>query len=174
MWGLDRFSAHTTPAASPPGRNSPAPRRSLQTQRPGLTPRTSSLTVLSNHSQSNLPSTARTSISSGLKNQIYSAPPEDVEDPLAVFERLISSTLSNIKVPDETTGSSAQDAPKPRSEDFATDIDFGGRSLQECLEEEDSAITKGETTASYSSVSVEECMSWSLCVVYISLAYVSS
>ncbi|KAL9081702.1 MAG: hypothetical protein Q9159_007121 [Coniocarpon cinnabarinum] len=152
MWALDRFSTHSTPAASP-GRNSPTPRRSLQIQRPGLAPRTSSLSLYSNTSHSNLPSTARTSVSSGLKNQIYSAPPEDVEDPLAAFERLVGTTLSNIEIPREADGRRLE--PK----ELTQEIDFCGQSLEEFVlhEERPTSDDSAEhvfTEAAYSSAPI--------------------
>ena len=159
MWGLDRFSTHSTPAPSPPGRNSPAPRRSLQVSRPGLAPRTSSLSLLSSSSQSNLPSTARTSVSSGLKNQIYSVPPEDVEDSLTVFERIISSALRSIEVPTEDGNSENYSAERP--EKLIDQIDFHGQSLEEFLSQHGESATSAIDSSEYQYYphSVEQCTS---------------
>ena len=156
MWGLDRFSTHSTPAPSPPGRNSPAPRRSLQVQRPGLAPRTSSLSLLSNVSQSNLPSTARTSVSSGLKNQIYSAPPEDIENPVTVFERLIPEALKGIEV----NNNDHSETKKEKPEEFVADIDFRGQSLEDFTHAVDASAAEIPAPLEFHTTqAVEECMS---------------
>ena len=160
MWGLDRFSANSTPAPSSPGRNSPAPRRSLQVQRPGVAPRSSSLSLLSNSSSSNINSNTRNLVTSGLKNQIYSAPPEDVEDPVLAFEQVITSTLSKIQVIDD------KDTPTDEIEkpsEFARDIDFGSLSLHHFVDEANRQTLSptngcGQDQFSYSNKSVEECM----------------
>ena len=165
MWSLDRFSAHSTPAAS--GRSSPAPRRSLQVQRPGLAPRSSSLSLLSNPSSSNLPTAARTSVTSGLKNQIYAAAPEDVEDPLVAFERLIASTLHTIRVPENGRQDDEKNMEKPV--DVVETIDFGEKSLEDFLKDDATGETQQPQEASdekspfaYSSISVAQCASHTL------------
>lgn len=101
-------------------------------------------------------------MTSGLKNQLYSAPPEDVEDPVEVLEKLIASTLRNIKVPYEQETTKDTDE-KPN--ELVKDINFHGLSLQDFvseLHESDLDIERNkerDQRLSYSNKSIEECMS---------------
>ncbi|KAK8207067.1 Sac2 family protein [Phyllosticta capitalensis] len=134
MW-LDRLSAHSTsnsPAATPSGNRSfsPAPnRRPYLTpgpQRPGLNPRSSSLSLLSpNSSSSSLPlAAARVPNGSGLRVQINSSPPADVPEPSKVLEDLLGGPPKRA-LPDDQT-----ESPQQRPEEVVADIEFGDLSLQ--------------------------------------------
>src|ERR1700761_7475041 len=99
MW-LERFSAQSTqstPSSTTPTRSySPAPRRSIQLgpstlpRRPGLSPRTSSLSVGSlGGSTESLPAAARVPNGSNLKNELADSVSPDVSDPLEVLQSLL-------------------------------------------------------------------------------------
>src|ERR1700761_4530128 len=131
MW-LERFSAQSTqstPSSTTPTRSySPAPRRSIQLgpstlpRRPGLSPRTSSLSVGSlGGSTESLPATARVPNGSNLKNELSSAPTPDIPDPVDVLESILGplqkSSEDDGNVRDEIEGTPAA---------LSEDIDFGG------------------------------------------------
>ena len=135
MW-LERFSAQSsqsTPSTTPNRSYSPAPRRSIQLgpstlpRRPGLSPRTSSLSVGSlGGSTDSLPATARLPNGSNLKNELSSAPTPDVPDPIDVLESILG--------PVRKEASSHEDVSKGVSGTPPTlteDIDFGVLSLEE-------------------------------------------
>ncbi|KAK7523338.1 Sac2 family protein [Phyllosticta citriasiana] len=133
MW-LDRLSAHSTqnsPSATPVGARSysPAPnRRPYLTpgpQRPGLNPRSSSLSLLSpNSSSSSLPLAARAPNGSGLRVQINSSPPADVPDPSKVLEDILGGPPKRA-LPDDQPDSLVE-----RPEEVVADIEFGDLSLR--------------------------------------------
>lgn len=130
MW-LDRFSGQSTPAAasSPPSRNySPAPRQSsnlTRPVRPGLgvyvSTSTTSLDLSGNTSNVSLPSNARLTTSSSLRQE--QKPPPDVEDSLQVLQRILGI--------DRDTQSREINGTKIGLDGGALDVDFGGLSLQE-------------------------------------------
>ncbi|KAI9727325.1 MAG: hypothetical protein M1828_006944 [Chrysothrix sp. TS-e1954] len=130
MW-LDRFSTSATPASSvPQSRNlSPAPRRSLSVtpQRPGLNPRSTSLSLLSNSSSQNLPLNPRQSQRSGLRNQIEEPPPSDIESPLTLVGRLLGFDLA--EEAGKPVAEHESELPTERPDEVDEEIDFGGRSL---------------------------------------------
>ncbi|KAI9732841.1 MAG: hypothetical protein M1834_003779 [Cirrosporium novae-zelandiae] len=151
MW-LDRFSAHSTPSASPPPRNrvySPAPRKpsylgQLNLTRPGLSPRSSSvslsLSVDTSPSAStiSLPTAARNE--SALRNVVLTLPPDDVEDPLDVLSRLLKEAGAKVDFKDVSTDLS--DITRP--DELAENVEFGGLSLQEfCERDEDYSAPSG-------------------------------
>ncbi|KAK8159411.1 Sac2 family protein [Phyllosticta citrichinensis] len=135
MW-LDRLSAHSTqpspsPSSTPVAARSfsPAPnRRPYLTpgpQRPGLNPRSSSLSLLSpNSSSSSLPLAARAPTASGLRVQINSSPPADVQDPSKVLEDILQGPPKRA-LPDDQPEILGE-----RPEEVVADIEFGDLSLQ--------------------------------------------
>ncbi|MCJ1378697.1 hypothetical protein MMC17_001796 [Xylographa soralifera] len=136
MW-LDRLSNQPTPSGSPPvGQNrsfSPAPRRSMHLApgslaRPGYSPRSSSLSLVSrsNASNTSLPGAARVSNGSTLKQQI--TPPEFVEDPLAILGKILGLSFNADDPINHGTEAGAVPA-KPSG--FVENIAFNGLSLQE-------------------------------------------
>ena len=135
MW-LDRLSNQPTPSGSPPvGQNrsySPAPRRSMHLApgsiaRPGYSPRSSSLSLVSrsNTSNTSLPGAARISNGSTLKQQITT--PEFVEDPLAILGKILGLTSNVDDLVNDGAGSGAVLA-KPL--DLVKEIAFNGLSLE--------------------------------------------
>ncbi|KAK4632039.1 Vacuolar protein sorting-associated protein 52 B [Fulvia fulva] len=147
MW-LDRFSVQSrepTPSPTPTSTRSfsPAPRRStplgpstLQ-RRPGLQPRSSSLSLASvAGSTDSLPATARVPNGSNLKNQLsQQTAPADGPDPLTVLQGIIGPTR------------------KPENDDLALEgldttalaqqIDFGHLSLQDFASQDAEWAEKG-------------------------------
>lgn len=133
MW-LERFAGQSSPATTAPtsGRPSPVPRRSVQLgpsslpRRPGLNARTSSLSVASLYgSTESLPSGAKVSNASGLKNELGAAPAVDVPDPLDV----LSSILGPLQQDEKSQEHGSHDDERPAT--IAQDIDFGEYSLAE-------------------------------------------
>jgi hypothetical protein len=157
MW-LDRLSGHSTPAAtplaSPPSSTntsySPGPRRSsnlappISAQRPGFSPRSSSLSLLSNDSTTSLLSSSKRPNGSGLKR---SAAAVGIPRPREVLERLVGPEIGSTSVVstenDEEYG------------DFELGLDFEGLSLQEVAAGE---LNHDEQESRYATQSVEECM----------------
>ncbi|KAI9796009.1 MAG: hypothetical protein M1835_004784 [Candelina submexicana] len=137
MW-LDRFSGHSTPAGSPPPQNrslSPAPRRpshltpSTLSQRPGYSPRSSSLSLPYNGSTSSLSTATRVPNGSALKHSITNTPPpSDVPDPLKVLAGFIGTppkvSKANESKPDKTGWTD-------RPTELWNGNDFEGQSLEE-------------------------------------------
>lgn len=157
MW-LDRFSGHhstqATPAPSPPPNRhlSPAPRRSAQLgpstlpRRPGISPRTSSLSVSSfGASSDNLPTAARISNGSNLKNELAGAPAAEVADPLEVLQRILGPW--DEKLGAATNGVLLQDE---QPESLSEDIPFEGLSLKQFAE----ASPKAANTDTQSKISI--------------------
>ena len=140
MWGLDRFSGHSTPSASPPPQNrsfSPAPRRpshlgSGLAARPPHSPRSSSFNVSSKYNSSTTSlNSQRLPNGSGLKQQI--TPPADFTSPLQLLEEIVGRPLSE---EDERHGENGRlQLEKPAA--LVDDVDFGGRSIQDFLKDEE-------------------------------------
>lgn len=142
MWGLDRLAAQATPASSPPPQQrpySPAPRRSihLSNQRPSLSHRSSSLSLASGSTNTAVPNSAKLPNGSGLKNQIVSEPPAEVEDPLVALNRLVGPL-------DEPAaeGGVREDLLRPPHQ-LDGPIDFGGLSLQAFADSRESTSADG-------------------------------
>jgi hypothetical protein len=150
-----------TPSASPPppaNRGySPGPRRlshlgpGSAAQRPGFSPRSSSLSVHSNDSTASLLASSRRPNGSGLKQSI--TVPKGPE-PLEVLEKLLrfeGKDSSEISQPDAVVN-----GHKTEEDDFDEgELDFEGLSLCE-LASQKSPFAKNENV--YTSQSVEECM----------------
>ncbi|KAK5677068.1 Vacuolar protein sorting-associated protein 52 [Elasticomyces elasticus] len=134
MW-LERFSgqsSQSTPTNTPDRLSSPAPRRSVQLgpstalpRRPGLAPRTSSLSASTfGGSSVNLPSAARLSNGTSLKHELASAPGSGVADPFEVLKGILG------------TKGSGQQGDVNGVENDAEDIDFNGLSLEDFANED--------------------------------------
>ena len=160
MW-LDRLSNHPTPSASPPmGPNrsfSPAPRRPSHlapglSQRPGYSPRSSSLSVVSraNSSTGSLPAAARIPNGSTLKQEII--PPPNFDDPLQILEQVIGSPL---REGDDGSGEADEEESAERPPELVEDIAFEGLSLRDFAnsspEPDENSYTAGQN------FSIEEC-----------------
>ena len=139
MWGLDRFSGHSTPSGTPPPQNrsfSPAPRRPSHlgpglAARPPHSPRSSSLNVsgIYNSSTTSLNS-QRLPNGSGLKQQI--TPPADFTDPLKSLEDIIGRPISGEDEEHEEQGQFSVEKPA----ELVEDVGFGGRSIHDFMEGE--------------------------------------
>lgn len=140
MWGLDRFSGHSTPSGSPPPQNrsfSPAPRRPSHlgaglAARPAHSPRSSSLNVSGKYSSSTTSlNSTRLPNGSGLKQQITT--PADFTNPLKLLEEIVGRPIPG---EDEVDGEEGEgQLGKPT--ELVEDIDFGGLSIHDFLEDED-------------------------------------
>lgn len=160
MWSLDRLSGHTTPSASPPpqlNRNPNLPRRpshlvpSPVGGRPPFNPRSSSLSLVSNDSNTSLLSSRRPN-GSNLKQTVT---PPNVPDPLEVLGKLLDNGEAT-KSPfakDQTAANGA--VTSIREEDDEGEWDFGGLSLQDIVAGEPFDI---EDEYVYKSQTLEECM----------------
>ncbi|KAK4544619.1 hypothetical protein LTR36_004191 [Oleoguttula mirabilis] len=149
MW-LERFSgqsSQSTPSGSPNRAFSPAPRRSVQLgpstlpRRPGLAPRTSSLSVASfGGSVESLPATARIPNGTNLRNELAGSPAGDVSDPLDVLQQILGP-LKQEETP-LPNGVHVEDEQPARP---VEEIEFGGLSLEE-FAEAGTAVPKTQTT----------------------------
>lgn len=152
MWALDRFANHNNSQTSLPSSRpySPAPRRSnLGPGRPSLSTRESSLSLISpSGSHSNLPSTARLPPRTSSKT----APPPDVEDPLAALERVIGKRVTSVEFSD-----AGDLAERPRALEDA--VVFDGLSLQEFAYHGASTQNTNIQVLAQTTSSIEECMS---------------
>ncbi|KAF1992364.1 Sac2 family protein [Aulographum hederae CBS 113979] len=163
MW-LDRFAPQPTPSATPPqGRSfSPAPRRpylhpDTQPHRPGLTPRSSSLSLASgltspNASSANLPPNARVPNGSSLKYELQQAPPSDITDPLHVLHNIIGAPPR--KTRRRSAQTTAQLAEKPA--ELVEDIDFGELDLEAFADVQDNIVRQPSNIHTYSVQSSQE------------------
>ncbi len=136
MW-LDRLSNQITPSGPPPmnpNRSfSPAPRRPSHlapgpSQRPGYSPRSSSLSVVSraNSSTSSLAAPGRIPNGSTLKQEI--TPPPNSDDPLETLEQIVGSPL---RKGDDQSGGSEEEESVERPPELVEDIAFDGQSLDD-------------------------------------------
>ena len=106
MW-LDRLSGHSTPSATPPASRpySPAPPRrpshlapSSAAQRPGFSPRSSSLSLVSNDSTTSLLASSKRVNGSALKQSVTTG---DAPDPTKVLRRLIGAGSGRADIKNE-------------------------------------------------------------------------
>ncbi|ESZ98668.1 hypothetical protein SBOR_0906 [Sclerotinia borealis F-4128] len=160
MWPLDRLSGHTTPSASPPpplNRTPNLPRRPTHLVpspvggRPPFNPRSSSLSLVSNDSNTSLLSSSRRPNGSNLKQ---AATPANALDPLEVLERLLDDGEGN-KSPSANGQRAVNGTVAPiREEDDEGEWDLGGLSLEdivagEPLDIEDEHVHKSQTLEEY-------------------------
>jgi hypothetical protein len=151
MW-LDRLSSHSTPSGSPPppaNRSySPATRRASHLaptstpQRPGFSPRSSCLSLVSNDSSTSLLASSRKPNGSGLRR---SSTAPNVTNPLEVLEKLLGP---------EGKAFAGQNTDNGDTEDESyLELDFAGLSLHEFVAE--GAPKEGTV---YNTQTIEECM----------------
>ena len=164
MWGLDRISSYSTPTGTPPPRRdsySPAPRRGYPPPgpgplplRPGLNPRSSSLSLASAaNSTTSLPGTARIP-NGGPRRRGTGGGPHHGPDPVQVLASIMGGLPRKPLAGDATTRAIPQ---KP--EEVVVDIDFGGLSLQDFAAQAPVAQRQSTLVHTYSAQSVEECTS---------------
>lgn len=165
MW-LDRFSNQPAPSGSPSGAQSrsysPAPRRSMHLApgpqiRPGYSPRSSSLSLVSrsNTSTTSLQGGGKISNGSTLKQELTAS--EDVDDSLEVLKRVIGPSLS--KKPPGSNGTRAETSiEKPEALDG--DIAFDGLSLHDFVQPSPEGAQEqyhGKGHSHFNVQSAEEC-----------------
>lgn len=176
MWGLDRLSSYSTPAGTPPPRHesrSPAPRRGYpapaQPVRPGLNPRSSSLTPLvsPNASTASLPLAARLP-NGGLRRRQTGGAPPNVPDPIHVLESIMGGPPRNVPA---TNGHGAGNTLR-KPEELEEHVDFQGLSLQDFVAERAAEQQPPTPVHTYSAQSVEECTC--LCSVSRAFAHCAS
>jgi hypothetical protein len=162
MWGLDRLSAHPTPSGTPPPRRdsySPAPRRPYAAgpmplpPRPGINPRSSSLSLVSPGSSTlSLPAGARIPNGAGRRRPPGGAPP-NVPDPIQVLEQIMGGPP---RKPVVSRGDQFGAIPgKP--DQVEVNIDFGELSLQDFVAQAAAEKRQSSPVHTYSAQSVEEC-----------------
>ncbi|KAI2473107.1 Vps52-domain-containing protein [Annulohypoxylon bovei var. microspora] len=145
MW-LDRLAGQSTsPAPSQPGSRpySPAPRRTpsglgpyiTSQQRPGVTPRSSSLSLASTESSaSSFLTSAKRANGSTLKESrtIYAGP-----DPIDILSTVLGDGKQHAG---SATKSTVESVSSISAEDLQLEFDFGGLSIRELALSEESAI----------------------------------
>ncbi|XP_014554375.1 hypothetical protein COCVIDRAFT_105076 [Bipolaris victoriae FI3] len=160
MWGLDRLSQYSTPTGTPPPRRdsrSPAPRRgypvSAQPVRPGLTPRSSSLTQLvsPNASTASLPLSERLP-SGGLRRRQTGGAPPNVPDPIHVLEAIMGGPPRNGPTTNGHGGGDVLGKPEQLDEH----VNFQGLSLQDFVADKPAERQPPTSVHTYSAQSVEE------------------
>lgn len=167
MWGLDRLSAYSTPSGTPPPRRdsySPAPRRGYPPSgpgalppRPGLVPRTSSLSLISpTASSASLPPSARAP-NGGPRRRATGGAPHNGPDPVQV----LASIMGGLPRKSLTSDEKSQAVPQ-KPEVVVEEIDFGGLSLQDFAAEASQEHRRTTTVHTHSAQSIEECMCSSL------------
>ena len=158
MWGLDRLSSYSTPTGTPPRQDSysPAPRRGypapVQPLRPGLQPRSSSLTPLisPNASTTSLSSSARLPNGGPRRRPTGGA---NVPDPVHVLESIMGGPPRRLV----TANGGMEGHTQAKPEEVEEDIDFGGLSLQDFVVESTRQRQPSTSVHTYSAQSVEEC-----------------
>ncbi|KAK4655671.1 Vacuolar protein sorting-associated protein 52 [Podospora pseudocomata] len=159
MW-LDRFAAQQQPGRnnSPPpsNRSSPLPRRTSrsggispyttsQQQRPGISPRGSSLSLVSNDSSSSLLASSRRANGSALRQ---STTVDDAPDPEEVLARILGPLSVDVSPAQHSSSTGITE------EDLELEFDFGGLSLRELAESDDA--DQLETVDTYRPQTVED------------------
>jgi len=155
MW-LDRFSVQSSPSGSPPPQGrpySPAPRRGPYNSttpslppRPGINPRSSSLSLISSASETSLPATTRQSNGSTLRNELRQ--PADIPDPLDVLQNIMGKASRKRRM----DGSLVDWKPS----DIIEDIDFGSLSLEGFAAGAKGSMASSSIVQDYSAHSVDE------------------
>lgn len=158
MW-LDRLSSHSTPSGSPPppaNRSySPATRRpshlapTSAPQRPSFSPRSSSLSLVSNDSTTSLLTSSKRPNGSGLRQ---SSIVPDVAEPLDVLEKLLEPEGKGLADPSKAGTSNGTESTAGESD---SELDFGGLSLRELLAED---LSNAKDRTPYNAQTIEECM----------------
>jgi hypothetical protein len=168
MWGLDRLSSYSTPSGTPPPRHdsySPAPRRGYPASgpgalppRPGLVPRTSSLSLISpNASTTNFSSAARVP-NGGPRRRPTGDGLHNGPDPVQVLASIMGGAP---RKPLISSGGKEHVFPR-KPEEVVEEIDFGGLSLQDFAAETPREHKRDPSVHTYSAQSVEECTCSSL------------
>lgn len=156
------FSGHSgqpNPSAVPSRPYSPAARgKSIQLgpstlqRRPGLNPRTSSLSAASLVSSTeSLPSTAKLPNGSSLKNELGSLRVQDGPDAVEALQNILGP-LRN----DNLTNGTSCDISTSRPDVIISDIDFGGLSLEEFASQSPQRPQYSETRSAKVASSVED------------------
>lgn len=154
---------YSTPTGTPPPRHdsySPAPRRGYPPPgpgplplRPGLNPRSSSLTLASAGSSTlSLPGTARAP-NGGPRRQPTGGARSHFADPLQVLESILGGPPKRAPAMDGDDR-----AAQERPAELDGDIDFGSLSLHEFAVQETPEQQQPTPVHIYSAQSVEECM----------------
>ena len=165
MW-KERLSGQSTPSGLPPARHrsqSPAPRGppllapSGSSGRPGYSPRSSSLSLISNASTSSLPAESNLINGSALKQSHVPDSPVDITDPLDILERILR--LSSVESSKFLAGTSATSERQNGRQSLqnVTNTDFGTLSLAAFAEEWGGKDRRAGDHATYELKSVEEC-----------------
>ncbi|PPJ58870.1 hypothetical protein CBER1_04437 [Cercospora berteroae] len=155
LW-LNRFtdtSSSREPTPSPPTNrtSSPVPRRGIQLgpstslpRRPGIQPRSSSLSVSSlAGSTDSLPAATRVPNGANLKSQLAAGPAPDVSDPIDVLARILGST---------------EDVGEDNGNDYeatAADIEFGDLSLEDFASVQTGSVPAREIGAKEHAVALD-------------------
>ncbi|KAH8659087.1 Sac2 family-domain-containing protein [Tricladium varicosporioides] len=158
MW-LDRLSGHSTPASGspPPPLNrsySPGPKRpsnlapSSAAQRPGFTPRSSSLSLVSNDSTTSLLSSSKKTNGSALKQGITAV---DAPDPVEILEKLVAAGGKDISVSAKEVARHGNNVLSDYG--IEAELEFEGLSLREIVSD-NSPFVKEEYV--HTTQSVEE------------------
>lgn len=163
MW-LDRFSQQSTPLGTPQQSRlgTPAPRRSGLSpgplpSRPGINPRSTSLSTLTSPTSSttSLPATARIPNGSALRNEISIPVPVNVPHPLQILGDTLGKSRRSARREVVEDG-----GPVQKPSEVVENIKFDGLSLEAFAAEKPKAHT--EDVHTYSSQSIEECTCISL------------
>lgn len=155
MW-LDRFGGqHPGNVPSPPSQSrtqSPLPRRTssargpyLTSQRPGISPRASSLSLVSNDSSSSLLASSKRTNGSALKQTTTAG---DAPNPEEILARILGA------LPNPAASGGGRNE-RITDDDLDFDFDFGGLSLRELAARD----TDPEAVDSYRPQTVEDCRS---------------
>ncbi|KAI9789190.1 MAG: hypothetical protein M1816_006324 [Peltula sp. TS41687] len=162
MW-KDRLSGRSTPSGAPPRyrSQSPAPRASSHlapsapyTQRPSLSSRSSSLSLISNQSTS-LPLTTHISNGSALKHSLSDGTAVNVANPLDILENILGDQAVH-----EAKRISSTSIPKERGQiedlEVPTSGDFAGLSLTAFAEPERWEEAKNKHAHAHESTALEQ------------------
>jgi len=161
MW-LDRLASQSTPSGSSTPQlasrsYSPLPRRSSSTlspyvtsQRPGHSPRGSTLSLVSNDSTASLLASSKRTNGSGLRQSTSFGE----SDSMQILERLLGTTSANKP---SGQGPSSAVSNSITHTDLALEFSFGGRSLQDLATEDDKAPGTGRGADIHRPQTVEEC-----------------
>jgi len=151
MW-LDRLSGHSTPPPPPHNRSySPLPRRSSHlapptaSKRPGFSPQSSTLSLVSNDSTTSLLGSSKKTNGSGLKQSTVI---DDYPEPLEVLQKLLRAESKDSDIKD-VSGNGTGDL------NLEEDLDFSGLSLRELAKSQQS---ESDDIHSHVPQTLEECM----------------